>query len=448
MKKTLFISSITILAAAITTANATNLNLQEYPNPSGYSQTYSTQGVIDPTDSNNLFFVSLGSNGRSCSSCHAISDGWTVTPSSIQQRFTQSQGLDPIFRLVDGANSPKADVSTLTAKQSAYSMLLNKGVIRIGLPIPSNANFQLAAVDDPYHYASASELSLFRRPMPATNLTFISAVMWDGRETLNGSVNSDLMDQANNATLGHAQASKPLTTAQQQQIVGFETSLYTAQVTDNAAGSLNTSGGLGGPQQLSTQNYYPGINNPTSIFSVLSLFNPNVFTLYSSWTNLPTTLSGSQAAAMASIARGQALFNFRPFVVINANGTNDLQLLTCSGCHDAPNVGSHSTAQYLNTGVASATRRTADLPLYTFQNSKTGATLKLTDPGRGLISGAWQDLGKFKVPTLRGLASRAPYFHDGSAATAKDVVNFYNKQFTIGLTASQIQDLSNFLNAL
>ena len=61
-------------------------------------------------------------------------------------------------------------------------MLLNKGVIRVGLPIPQSAEFELIAVDDPYHFASAAELSLFRRPLPGTNVRFVSAVMWDGRE--------------------------------------------------------------------------------------------------------------------------------------------------------------------------------------------------------------------------------------------------------------------------
>ena len=62
-------------------------------------------------------------------------------------------------------------------------MLLNKGNIRVGIGIPVGAEFTLEAVDDPYGYASETELSLFRRPMPSTNLKFISGVMWGGRET-------------------------------------------------------------------------------------------------------------------------------------------------------------------------------------------------------------------------------------------------------------------------
>jgi cytochrome c peroxidase len=65
-----------------------------------------------------------------------------------------------------------------------------------------------------------------------------------------------------------------------------------------------------------------------------------------------------------------------------------------------------------------------------------------------LISGKCADIGRLTVAPLRGLASRAPYFSDGSAATLLDVVNFYNQRFSIGLTDQDKQDLVNFLSAL
>jgi cytochrome c peroxidase len=72
----------------------------------------------------------------------------------------------------------------------------------------------------------------------------------------------------------------------------------------------------------------------------------------------------------------------------------------------------------------------------------------VTDPGRALITGQCADIGKVKGPILRGLASRAPYFHNGSAATLMDVVNFYNQRFNLNFTDEQKQDLVNFLNTL
>ena len=46
-----------------------------------------------------------------------------------------------------------------------------------------------------------------------------------------------------------------------------------------------------------------------------------------------------------------------------------------------------------------------------------------------MITGKWADIGKFKGPVLRALAARAPYFHNGSAVTLEDVVEFYDKRF-------------------
>ena len=71
-----------------------------------------------------------------------------------------------------------------------------------------------------------------------------------------------------------------------------------------------------------------------------------------------------------------------------------------------------------------------------------------TDPGRALITGKWSDIGKFKGPTLRALAPRAPYFHNGSAKDLNEVVDFYNTRFGIGFTDQEREDLVAFLKAL
>jgi cytochrome c peroxidase len=65
-----------------------------------------------------------------------------------------------------------------------------------------------------------------------------------------------------------------------------------------------------------------------------------------------------------------------------------------------------------------------------------------------MISGNWTDIGKTKGPILRGLAARAPYFHNGSARDLSTVVSFYNQRFAIGLTPQQQSDLVTFLEAL
>ena len=90
----------------------------------------------------------------------------------------------------------------------------------------------------------------------------------------------------------------------------------------------------------------------------------------------------------------------------------------------------------------------AGLPVYTIRCNATGATVRVTDPGRALISGKCADIGKVKGPVLRALAARGPYFHNGAAATLEDAVEFYNQRFNLNLTQQQKSDLVAFLKTL
>jgi hypothetical protein len=233
--------------------------------------------------------------------CHQPADNMSVSAASVAERFEKTSGEDPIFRLNDGANSPLADVSTREQRRQAYSMLRTKGVIRIGLPVPENAEFVLAAVADPYGYAgnnaNRNELSLFRRPLPTTNIAFLSTVMWDGRETLQkGSVEAidfNLAHQSNSATEGHAQALAPLDQATRELIVAYQRGLFTAQVSDAGAGDLRKDGATGGPEELAKRLFVFGDNDPlgcdpAGMHCVGSnpLFSPIVFTDYQAWAPL------------------------------------------------------------------------------------------------------------------------------------------------------------------
>jgi len=429
------------------------------PDATGLLRTYTTQAGID---TNGAFFQSLGSNGRSCNTCHRAEDAWSITPSHVQARFFASGGNDPIFRTNDGANAPNADVGTVSARWRAYSMLLNKGLIRVGIGVPATAEFTLSGVDDPYRYASAAELSLFRRPLPSTNLRFLTGVMWDGREThapfrppmdagvANGDLVASLSHQAVDATLGHAQAASAPSAAQVQQIVDFELSITTAQAWDANAGYLNDGDALGGPRILANQAFHVGVNDVLGADPVASPFKPAAITLFDAWAEQygPTSTS-----ARASIARGQKLFNSKPIAISGVGGLNDALGIavingTCTTCHDSPNVGNHSVGLPIDIGLTDAARRTPDMPLYTLRNSASGATRQTTDPGLALLTGKWADIGKFKGAILRGLAARAPYFHNGIAASLNDVVDFYDTRFTIGLSRQEKADLAAFLRAL
>jgi cytochrome c peroxidase len=414
-------------------------------NETGFGDTFFASGSIDTS---NPFFASLGTNGRTCNSCHQQAEGWSITPAGVSKRFDATGGTDPIFRLNDGAVSPNADVSTVAARKAAYKLLMTKGLVRVGIGIPSTADFTLQAVDDPYGFASATELSLFRRPLPTSNMPFLATVMWDGRETLSASdMTGNFAHQAMDATLGHAQATNTNAT-QMNAIVSFEVALFNAQTVDNGAGPLNGNGAQGGPQHLANVPFSIGIND-----TLASNFNKNAMTLYNAWAPPANQSADAGAQRRYAIFRGQQIFNTKPISISGVTGLNDLLgaptiVGTCTTCHNTPNVGNHSSSLPINIGIGSAARRTPDMPLYTLRRKSDGATIQTTDPGRALITGKFADIGKMKGPILRGLQQRPPYFHDGSAATLQDVITFYNTRFGIGLTTQEQKDLLAFLQAL
>ncbi|MFZ0806295.1 MAG: hypothetical protein WAN03_08940 [Candidatus Sulfotelmatobacter sp.] len=446
-------------------------NLFPFLNFTGLSGTYSKTGSVDLSGP---FFQSLGTNGRSCGTCHEPSDGFGLSAVDAQFRYFISRGKDPLFAQVDGSTCPTGPINN--------SLVVNNGLIRIGLTVPPNTTdssapqYTITAVQDPYGCALTTDsqgvqtVSVYRRPLPTTNLGFLSAVMFDGRESLtyplnNGTtfaanLNADLTQQAIDATMTHAQATQPPTASQLSQIVGLELPLNSAQLADFFAGNL-AKGANGGAQFLSTQNYYPGINDSLGGDPDGNAFTPNVFTIYTSFQN-------SRNPQQASIARGEQIFNTQPLTIENVPGltTGTQQIMgTCTTCHDTFNVGNHSFPLPLDIGNGRSLTYETDpniiaglkelsaptLPVFELvctQGPLAGTTYYTSDPGKALISGQCADIGRGKGLILRGLAARAPYFHNGTAANLQQLVNFYNQRFQIGMSSQQMKDLINFLQTL
>jgi cytochrome c peroxidase len=258
------------------------------PNAAGQMGTVSTTGMIEP---GNAFFRSLGTNGRSCGSCHFQANAFGLSAEAARAVFATTGGTDPLFAPVDGANCPSV---TSADGAAGHSLLLNQGLIRVGLAVPAGAEYTITAVHDPYGCAlrgSPAEASVYRRVLPTTNLRFLSAVMWDGRETVQpltdrntfaSNLRAGLLHQAMDATLGHAQAAVSPTAAELGAIVDFELALFTAQQTDNVAGVLEAQEGTGGPAALVAAPYFPGINDPLGDNPTGAAFDPSAFTLFGS----------------------------------------------------------------------------------------------------------------------------------------------------------------------
>jgi cytochrome c peroxidase len=441
-------------------------NLFPFLNSTGFSASYSNAGRINLSGA---FFQSLGTNGRSCGTCHQPSDGFGLSPGNAQLRYLLTHGKDPLFAQVDGGTCPTGPLNN--------SLVLKSGLIRVGLTLPTaTTQYTITAVEDPYGCAITTDsqgqtVSVYRRPLPSTNLRFLSTVMFDGRESMTfplnnqqtyaANLNTDLTQQAIDATLGHAQGIQPPTAAQLQDIVSFEMSLNSAQLADFRAGDLSR-GGNGGPKFLSAQQYYPGMNDSLGGDPEGDAFTPTAFTIFASYHN-------SRNQQQASIARGEQIFNSQPLTISNVpgliTGSNSI-MGTCTTCHDTFNVGNHSLPLPLDIGTSHSSdyetdpnisaalqqlQSTPKLPVFQLvctQGPLAGNTYYTSDPGKALITGQCADIGRGKGPVLRSLASRAPYFHNGVAANLQQLANFYDQRFQIGLTDQQKRDLVNFLQSL
>jgi cytochrome c peroxidase len=473
-------------------------NLFPFLDPTGIVSTYNTAG---PIVENTPFFQSLGTNGRSCATCHIAGNGMGLSTQNIQQRFVTTGGHDPLFAAFDGANCP----NTSSKDPETHSLLLKNGLIRIPIQLPAATQFTIRAVVDPYGCAIVIDpvlklqtVSVYRRPLPTTNLKFLSTIMFDGRETIaplnnaqtfQANLVSDLMHQSIDATTGHAQAAVPPTTEQQTAIVNFELGLSSAQLADDRAGMLTEYGALGGARNLSGASYYPGINDTLGADPTGAKFNPTGMTLFSSWENLEADNERDWATIQAreDIAAGEALFNSRALTITNVRGLNDNPALaaalgttlpiasfpgTCTTCHDTPNVGNHSLPLPLDIGTGHDAAQESDaqiasalaqlsfpgVPVYEITGCPnpfaapgqptTPYVIYTTDPGKGLVTGQCGDVNRTKGPVLRGLAARAPYFHNGAARDLNEVLNFYNQRFQMNLTDKEKSQFIAFLNSL
>jgi cytochrome c peroxidase len=488
-KKWLLVLGLLAIGGAVSAASIPNLF--PFLDPTGLVSTENVNGRIDE---NNAFFQSLGTNGRSCATCHIAGDAFGLSATDVQFRYLGTRGRDPLFASVDGANCP----SGKPGNPADHSLLLQSGLIRIPITLPATPQFTIAVANDPYGCGIVTDpstgavtVSVYRRPLPTVNLNFLSTIMFDGRETIQPlnvqssfpqNLRIDLMHQALDATNIHAQAAVPLTTAQQTEIVNFELGLFSAQLYDVRAGLLSDAGAQGGAANLAqlASKYYPGTNDSLGKDPTGAAFNSSAFTLYSPWTNAAASrgVPAYVAQARRDIAAGEVIFNTHPLTVANVRGLNDNAALgspssfqgTCTTCHDTPNIGDHSFPLPLDIGTghnlsaetdpqiqaALAQLSFPDVPVYKitgcpnpFDPTSTDPyVIYTTDPGKGLVTGLCSDVNRVKGPVLRGLAARAPYFHNGAARNLNELVNFYNQRFQMNLTQQQEQQLIAFLNSL
>jgi cytochrome c peroxidase len=398
-------------------------NNYPFANAAGAAATFSTAGFVDLA---NAFHTPQGTNGRACDTCHLPESGWSINPVQIEFLFAVTGGTAPLFNPLD-ANSATADVSTPAARYASYSML-RSGLFRRGANPPATAEYTITAVDDPLNAGgSTTRFEFFRRPLATANFHLALNVGWHSQngQSTTAPPTAGLTAQAVGNITGAQQgaAASPETI---NEIVTYESELSFAQLVAAGAGRLDQCGARGGPQRLSSQ-----------------AFVNARFDLFDAWGGGPAGVPGVPPGCgvdphRAQIGRGQKLFN-----ATNAGGGS------CRGCHNAANNGSNVNGTLFDVGASDADKRAPGMPLYTLVRTSTGEIKQTTDPGRAAAgTGTWASLNQFKVPSLRGLAARAPYFHNGSSKTLLDVVRHYEEKLGFVFTPQEEHDLVAFMKAL
>ena len=449
----------------------------------------------------NVFFdAHLGTNGQACVTCHQPNQGFSLTVPFIRERFTATEGRDPLFRANDTADRPDVDLSSFEDRREAFRLMLSSGVIRIAKTLPTAPDFTIASQDtarfgplpnpNDLQNRTAPTLSLFRRPLATTNMRLDADLQWDGRHSIH-----NLRDQVQSTAQTLLLASN-ISETQADNIAAFMTSVFTAQDLDFRAGNLSEGGAQGGAENLKilattanapcvpmtdpaqSNTFVPAAVPGATACVAINPLSPVGFNLFGAWENV-SGFSKTRDARMA-IARGEKIFNERNMPIPG------FPVNHCSSCHVTTNVGNFPLAGpppqadfFVRLGLDSPdflarvaaedprierlVHGTKDLPVYSISGPAcansvlpdpatgqpvTGTNMHTTDPGRALVTGHCADLGAFKPPILRGLAARAPFFHNGSAETLDDVVNYYDAIFAAHLTQQEHDDLVAFLRSL
>jgi hypothetical protein len=464
-----------------------------FPEQLQYDNPHGKLGVINETPMSTQghpFFEPLGSNGRACITCHQPANSMSLSVETIQKRWADTQGSDPLFAMVDGANCP----NLTPGDPASHSLLLDHGLFRIGMPWPPrNAagavvipEISLEVVEDPtgcnldqvYGLNSANPtVSVFRRPRMSANLRYVTTSFslsgrFDGKRgvplaidektgqrvglpIMSDARHQTLEAQARDAITGHMQGGGSYPDEMIALIVDFESNLYVAQSADKVAGRFDASDT---PRALGPA----AMRDGNAIVAGFNYNNP-VFFDFESWKASNNDISSENAEFRASVARGYEIFFERPMWISDVSWFNSIGMgnpykRACAICHSVHLAGNDISPGVMDIGVnnlATQVMGSPKLPVFKVTCSEDapphpylGREILTTDPGYALVSGKCIDVGSLVMQQMRGIASRAPYFSNGSAKDLAEVVEFYDLRFDMQMSEQEKTDLVNFMSVL
>ncbi len=466
-------------------ANRVLPSILNYENADGMVQTLLAGDPIHTQD--HPFFAPLGANGRGCVTCHQPADAMSLSAATAQERWQTTSGKDPLFAAYDGSNCPTLP----QADRNSHSLLLEHGLIRVQRPWPPHdwsdkhvkPDFNIEVVRDPTGcnsgkqyglQSSAPSISVYRRPRPVANLKYLVAMgfAYDPKQGMplqldpetgqpvSGNLMADnrvptLRAQMADAAATHLEMPGKLSESQRKQIEDFMLRVYSAQVRTENGLPLDSLSARGGPQTLMESS--PG--------QLGSIGTPVWGKEFGPWEKISAEdkakLPADQRELLESITRGAKVFRDRMFLITDSAGINspigfgNPVRNSCVFCHNMTQMGNDVAPGQVDLGTT--TLPFADpaphLPLFKITclaapHPHYGREIYTSDPGYALTTGRCADVGKITLQSLRGLSARAPYFSNGSARTLRDVVDYYDRRYSIGYTEQEKQDLVNLMKAL
>jgi mono/diheme cytochrome c family protein len=332
-----------------------------------------------------------------------------LSPAAVKSRFDglvearkrNKNADDPLFRPVDAD-----DFRTNGINANDYSNLVENGLVRVTMPLPTNVKLLDPITGEPL---AQNFVDLWRAVQPIANVAITgpdgvlpihppgaprTPIMGQDPNGPNrqGGYQSDarfgsLQEQARGALISHAQVTAEPSEGLLDDLAAFQQTLFSSPEVENLALAI-----LAGATQFPDAD--PELN-------ALELSGKVVFTRACAQCHggaLHPSTSTPDATLQRPIVRYHNILSAFP----------------------------RPTANFAQ-GPARLARNVQTYQITLANGSTTNVTT--SDPGRLLLTGQFADLGMMDISNLRGISHTAPYFHNNSAATLEEVLDHYDAFF-------------------
>lgn len=371
----------------------------------------------------------LGGNGRACVDCHVASERFQLAPTAVRARFAAMTATgvdDPLFRAID------ADDFRINGSAARdFTNLTTNALVRVTIPLPPNVKLLDcgSAVPCPASArpTSETEADVWRATPSILNVAITGpdgqAPAWTRGPNPNGGFQFDgridtLQNQALVALRSHAGITTEPPASFLDDLATFQKAMFSSDSVKALASAM-----AAGSRPLPDPD--PVLNSLETQGKLV--FNRACAQCHGNQGNHPSgsvpLLLGAQGSP-TNVARYHDILTTCPRPVDTMMPPR-FSFTPCTPSQ-MKNV---RTYQITNSGAPpSGTACGGPAP-----QPPCVTRLTTSDPGRMLLTGFPQpggpgDIQHFDIPSLRGIAQTAPYFHNNTAATLEEMLEHY-KQF-------------------